>query len=416
MDEEHDVLDTTQLCYEGGFDEQVANLLKSVRLTRQEVENLSQLFDDLEGALQNTWPGCRVIPFGSIVTGMGIRTSDVDCYIELPSFVLRKRSLVVTARNVLGKYPQIFQNLFAVVSAKVPIVKLHHVPTNRHCDVNFHSVTGVRNTKLLAFLLHLDKRALTLAIIIKYWSKVHAITGTNLMPSYAMMHLVIFYLQQEKVLPPICELQKHVPPEITDHWNTAFDDRTPYVSCNNKSLYHLLGGFFKFYNKFNFFESVISMYEGRALNKKEFENVDRVSDIYYLYKDNVRKDYCKMLRIDSYMCVQDPFELNRNLTVAVYPKLTQRILDYFKSASSAYENETRNNFLKVILTRTHKDDFLVKPKTFNDHEALLQKQKLINRPHARKKGFKSNKFNKKAFKNRFTIMFEQLHQKKAGKS
>lgn len=54
------MLDTSQLCYEGDFDTQVSNLLKKVRLARQEVEDLKYLFKDLEDAFQSTWLGINL--------------------------------------------------------------------------------------------------------------------------------------------------------------------------------------------------------------------------------------------------------------------------------------------------------------------------------------------------------------------
>ncbi|KAJ0184067.1 hypothetical protein K1T71_000490 [Dendrolimus kikuchii] len=118
MNETYDIFDTSEFDYEGDFDEQITNLLSYVRLSKQEVENLTLLFGDLDVSLQTVWPGCQVLPFGSIITGMGIKTSDVDCYIELPNFVERKQSIVMRAKDILRRYPHIFQNLFAVASAK----------------------------------------------------------------------------------------------------------------------------------------------------------------------------------------------------------------------------------------------------------------------------------------------------------
>lgn len=341
---------------------------------------------------------------------MGIRTSDIDCYIQVPDYVDKNKSLVLIARNILRNYPRIFQNLFAIVNAKVPIVKLYHAPTKRNCDINFKSIAGVRNSKLLAYLLQLDTRALNLAIIIKYWSKVHVFTGTNLMPNYALTLLVIFYLQQEKILPPIYLLQMNVPPLIADNWNTAFDDKTPYMTFNNKPLYQLLGGFFKYYNNFHFSESVISLYEGTVLSKKEFENLDNLTDIYHLYKVNVRAGLDK-LRTDSAICVQDPFELNKNCTVAVYPKLVQRIIECIKMSSNAYENESSNNFLKATLKRDLRNESQIKPKNMHPYKPNTSNLSKIMKNS--KRGFKANQFKNKAVKNHLTMVYEQLKRKQS---
>ncbi|XP_059045063.1 uncharacterized protein LOC131840886 isoform X2 [Achroia grisella] len=84
MEYKNDILSTSLLKLHGDFKSQVNYLLQNVRLSRNDVENLTWLFSDLEQSLQRVWPGCIVMPFGSIVTGLGIQTSDADCYVSIP--------------------------------------------------------------------------------------------------------------------------------------------------------------------------------------------------------------------------------------------------------------------------------------------------------------------------------------------
>lgn len=284
-----------------------------------------------------------------MVTGLGIRTSDVDCYVAVPDWVHPTIRHVTRARNLLQRHYHKFAQVIAITAAKVPIVKFLHIPTNRQCDVNFKSPAGVQNSKLIAFLLDWDQRALPLAVLIKYWSKVHAFSGTNRLANYALNLLIVFYLQQKDILPSIYVLQKDIPSYMLDNWNTAFNDRMCSHTKNSDSLYDLLGGFFKWFSTFNFKENIISLYLGRAINRNCFEKLENVPVEYHLYKKQVSRGVCQPLKIDSNICVQDPFEHNRNCTAAVFDKLLQRIMSHFHFASNKFE-EHKDNFLKAILT------------------------------------------------------------------
>lgn len=349
-----DILDTSKLCLKGSFDEQVDKLLKQIRLTRMEVDSLVQLFNDLLMVLRQVWPGCQVTPFGSIVTGLGIKTSDVDVHVNTNS-IWHPVDCVKKARNLLHRYPHIFSELFAITTAKVPIVKFLHIPVNCYCDVNFSSCAGVRNSNLIACLLQSDIRALNLAILVKYWSKVHKLTGTNLLPNYALTLLVIFYLQQRLILPSVYYLQKNIQPYIVNHWNTAFNVTALQETTNTESLYELLGGFFKFYANFDFENNIVSTFLGEAINKNVFSNLNTIPVQYDRYKNNVRTNIYNPLRLDTKMCVQDPFEHCRNCTVMIFTKLHTQLVNYIKFANNAYCDQDSRTFLRKILVDNVKE-------------------------------------------------------------
>ncbi|XP_041981374.1 UTP:RNA uridylyltransferase 1-like [Aricia agestis] len=350
MEANDDIFDTTKLSFAGDFDSQIQELMQYVRLTRDEVEQLQTLLDDLEHTLHSEWPDCKIYAFGSIITGLGIKTSDVDCYVDLPAWQGPPDEVCVRrARKILGWRRNIFQNVFAITHAKVPIVKFYHMPTGRNCDVSFKSPAGVENSKLLAYWLQSDSRILPLTITIKYWSKVHNLTGTNLMTNYSLILLVVFYLQQKNILPSVQFLQKKVQKFFINSWNVAFNAEN-HVNTNEESLFQLLKGFFEYYSTFDYEKFIVCPYLGRLVEKKLFNHLETVPNDFALYKDNVYSQDCEPMRLDSFMCIQDPFEHNRNCSVALYPKLANTIVASFKIAVHVANDV--NNFLKSILTRT----------------------------------------------------------------
>uniref|UniRef100_A0A2A4K011 Uncharacterized protein n=1 Tax=Heliothis virescens TaxID=7102 RepID=A0A2A4K011_HELVI len=345
-----DILDTSWLRFEGDFDTQVQEVLRYVRLTPDRVYGLKHLFDDIEEAFQHIAPGCQVMPFGSVVTGLGIKTSDADVFVALPDGHQPSVSHVVHAKNILYRYHRKFTQLFAITKAKVPIVKFFHVPTQFHCDVNFKSPAGVYNSKLLAFLLHMDERVLPLTILIKYWSKIHKFTGTNLLGNYALTMMVVFYLQLMNILPSVYELQRHIPPYYVDGWNTAFDDTMHSTTRNTDSLYQLMGGFFKCYSVFNFKDNIISPFLGRVISKKCMDSCD-LPEEFSLYMDHVARDVRKRFKTTSKICIQDPFDHSRNCSVAVSERLADRIFAHIRFATNKFELNHSERFLKAILTQ-----------------------------------------------------------------
>lgn len=295
--------------------------------------------------------GCQVQPFGSIVTGLGIRTSDVDCYVQVPDFYEYDQvGFALQARNKLRRYNWIFKKVFAITTAKVPIVKMYHEPTGRNCDISFKNMAGVRNSKMIGLLLQMDKRALGLSILIKYWTKVHSLTGTNLLPNYALTMLIIYYLQYKNILPSVSILQKLTNEQIiVDGWNVAFRENYYHSTDNTESLYELLGGFFQFYSTFKFDEHIISPFLAKSIPRKCFVNLQDVSNELGLYKTMVSREEVEPLKIDTQMCIQDIFEHNKNVTLGVFPRLLLRISIYIKAAAKLYEETDSKQFLREIM-------------------------------------------------------------------
>lgn len=266
------------------------------------------------------------------------------------------RKLVFIAFHSLKSQSNLFTELRAIARAKVPLVKFLHIPTRRYCDVSFRSPQGVRNSLLLAFLLHLDPRVLSVAIIIKFWAKVHKLTGTNFMPNYALILLVVFYFQQVHILPSVYDLQAKLEPHqqcIVDHWETGFvhiPEYTPRNKKNELGLYAHLAGFFEFYSSYDFAMNIVSVFLGCSIKRELFKRINTVPTAFRLYDTNLHNGLVQPLRIYESMCIQDPFNHSRNCAVAVSKNLFPRIITCLKHAYKCYKEESSNTFLKAILT------------------------------------------------------------------
>lgn len=305
--------------------------------------------------------GCKAVPFGSITTGLGIKTSDADCFINIPGqFRQPNGNYVNKAKRVLMQYPNTFTEILAIPRANTPIVKLFHTPTETNCDVTFKTPLGSQNSRLIAFLLHLDPRLLPMAVVIKYWAKVHELSGTGKLTNYALTMMIIFYLQQppQCVLPSVQRLQRGAAQaELVDRWDTAFLRQALPPSSNTAAISELLGGFFEYYSLFNFDDMVVCPYLGTPVKKDLFKDTADLPDDFELYKKNVLENYVIPLRYQTSFCVQDPFEQCHNVASTVTGKLALDLKAFFKFAANAYEKEKFNacqEFLKIILLQRPK--------------------------------------------------------------
>ncbi|CAH0400280.1 unnamed protein product [Chilo suppressalis] len=78
------IIEPAQIDLSGSFPQQLERLLAAVRLTQEEVTALTALYTDVENALRPHYAGCSAVPFGSITTGLGVKSSDADCFVLLP--------------------------------------------------------------------------------------------------------------------------------------------------------------------------------------------------------------------------------------------------------------------------------------------------------------------------------------------
>lgn len=374
------LVEPSELDLSGDFHSQLANLLEAVRLSQDEVARLAALYQDLATALQLHWPGCVAIPFGSITSGLGVKGSDADCFIHIPPEQRHTHgSLVNQAKRILQQQARTFADVFSIPRANTPIVKFVHVPTGFNCDITFKTPLGTQNSRLIAFLLQSDPRLTPVAVVVKYWARVHGFSGTGKLTNYALTMLVLFYLQQAPVsiLPPVELLQRDPESElIVDGWNAGFSDdydRLP-GSTNTSSISELLGGFFQYYSTFNFAKDIVCPFLGVPVKKELFKDLSLLPPEFQRYADNIRDREASPLRFTTSICIQDPFEHSHNVSSMITSKMYTEIIAFFKFAAAAYDREKLNGCNKLLKTI-----LLEKPKILREKLQLEYKSVIVHR-------------------------------------
>lgn len=245
-----------------------------------------------------------------------------------------------------------------IPNAKTPIIKFRHAPTNIFCDISFKNSLGVCNSQLIKHYLSLDVRLKPLVIIIKFWAQLSGIAGTGKISNYALTMLIIFFLQQPEraIVPTVLDLQTNCTPEFVQGWQVNYDKNMRFQNSKNEStIPQLLYEFFDFYGAFEFTSKVICPLDGRAHPKTVFSNAEELPDTmfrYSLYMYNTQNPV--LLSTDKPMCIQDPIELNHNLTLGIIP----RAVEYFQQhcitsrdvCTESQENDYKN-FLSLLFSR-----------------------------------------------------------------
>ncbi|XP_037047264.1 speckle targeted PIP5K1A-regulated poly(A) polymerase-like [Bradysia coprophila] len=321
-----------------------------------------QVEKDVLAAFQHHYPGIfkndQIRLFGSSVMGIAFKDSDLDFYVELPNREQHKSNLsrIKIIREILESTKK-FANLQSITRPRVPIVKGTHIATLTNCDFNCSNRFGSLNSPIVAHLVTFDDRIHKLAVIIKYWMKIHDCSGVKRISNYAVVWMLIFYLQTlpKPIVPPIDEFQRNVPPSMVSHFNFAFDYSMPNKTENESPWSELLLGFFKFYRDFDYGSQLICPLYGKTLSKADvYENkiieLERYRQILLADRSESPMDLGKHRHS---LCIQDPFDLMHKIPGDILTENFERIVWKIGYAAEIVEcelqkGETRSMFLRIF--------------------------------------------------------------------
>lgn len=301
-------------------------------LSESEADLRNEVILKIESTIKKTYPDCQVRPFGSAVSGFCLRNSDLDLFVDLkyPHQNMGKCYAVsgnikqdITSLSSILRREKRFRSSRALLSPRIPVVKIKDKRTRIQCDIQTSSKMGVKNSEFLAFCCELDERLLPLVCIVKYLCSKHGILGHGLgshMSSYTLVLLILFFLQIKKEIPTVEQLQDGLPKDMIQSWNFAFSRnnvRRKSVS-SDFSIDELLEELFSFYATFDFEGLMVCPLLGTALEKQDIlqgrELPGRLAQ---------NQHFCRsksQLNVNSVLAVQDPFELNRNVAAQVDKK------------------------------------------------------------------------------------------------
>ncbi|XP_031844900.1 speckle targeted PIP5K1A-regulated poly(A) polymerase isoform X2 [Nomia melanderi] len=320
----------------------------------------------LDKIFKVVFPKCKTYKFGSTQTGLGFKECDLDIYMDIGEPIIEStnastnmwtmQKIFKEVRRIMFRMSCVFSNIISIPKAKTPIIKFCYVKKNISCDISFKNSLSIYKSNLIKYYISLDSRVKPLMMLIKYWARNFKISGSGKMSNYALVLLIIFYLQQPsvKIIPPLLELQKTCRPQIINGWQVNFDKNTklPPIT-NNSSIPELLYGFFSFYTTFKYKSQIICPLDGKIHTELEFKDVDSLPPYMDRYKPCFTEDENFKLKINRDMCVQDPIELNHNVTGGTPFSTLDTFIQYCANGAAICTETSKNdykNLLKLLLS------------------------------------------------------------------
>ncbi|KRG01259.1 uncharacterized protein Dmoj_GI23075, isoform D [Drosophila mojavensis] len=285
----------------------------------------------------------RIYKFGSRITGIGTRSSDLDVFIDIGnSFHLFEHR---AGKNTIAKL-RVLRGLFVdsddwriinvIEQARVPIIKTCHLSSGIECDICLNSL-GFCNTTLLKYIFETQPLAQYMCIFLKTW--LERCRLTEQITTYSMALMVIYYLQIRQLLPSIALLQQGESmstKQFVGPWITNFQQKSlselgmQQIEVTIPVLKEYLKDFLKFYATFNYERNMVCPYFGKKhilISRIEKEMPKR-------YVDYANQNPECALQLRKPMVVQDPIQLNHNVTKAVTKYALQKLIDYCEQTAS----------------------------------------------------------------------------------
>ncbi|XP_055905143.1 terminal uridylyltransferase Tailor [Eupeodes corollae] len=308
-------------------------------------------YDEIEKELSTlirpAFPGqtVKIYFFGSRLSGIGTKYSDLDIFIDIgevfnnfenrPSAQTKRK--LQRVQGILSKNSQ-WSQLIAIENARVPILKILYRPKYTNCDIGFSNSLGFCNTKLTKYLLELQPIAKALAFFLKKWLERSKLNDH--LTTYSAVLLVVCYLQTKKLLPPIKVLQENIEDQaMIGPWLAVFAEKSledlkiPLAPYLLEHFNRELKSFFLYYSTFDFKRYLLCPYLGQVLKAKDLETSPLLPR-YCNYIESEKENKDALLNI-SHMNVQDPFQLNHNVTKAVPSTVVLLLKQYFQLSAEA---------------------------------------------------------------------------------
>lgn len=283
------------------FSDQILRLYDDTKLNDVSIRLRFLAANQVEAALSGMFGTGKVFPFGSSVNTFGKIGSDLDLVLQFDSDLKRScesrlifhgkptnssnRNCSQRHMEIIGDLLQYFipgcSRVIRILHARVPILRYKQDLMGLDCDLSTTNMTAVYMSELLYLYGLFDKRVCPLVFAVRYWAK--EINLTNQAPgrwitNFSLTLLVLFYLQNADVIPPIQMLVKHQRSQderiCEDGTDCSFlRDITALPKCcfnTGGDVASLLFNFFQFYSTFDFSLNAISLNTGTIIPKPEY--------------------------------------------------------------------------------------------------------------------------------------------------
>ncbi|XP_052141597.1 UTP:RNA uridylyltransferase 1 isoform X3 [Oryza glaberrima] len=299
------------------------SLYESLNPSEEHKAKQRQLIESLTNSVSKEWPNAQLHLYGSCANSFGNSHSDVDVCLQIDTAAEENiAELLLALAETLCKDD--FDNVEAITSARVPIVKIADPGSGLSCDICVNNLFAVANTKLLKDYAQIDERLLQLAFIVKHWAKLRGVNETyrGTLSSYAYVLMCISFLQQrEPKILPCLQAMEPTYTLVVDGTECAYFDQVDqlkdFCAENKESIAELLWAFFHYWAfHHDYRNDVISVRMGNTISKQEKNWTTRVGNDRHL------------------ICIEDPFETSHDLGRVVDRQTIRVLREEFERAAT----------------------------------------------------------------------------------
>ncbi|OEL21667.1 UTP:RNA uridylyltransferase 1 [Dichanthelium oligosanthes] len=302
-------------------------LYESLKPSEEHKSNQQQLVDSLSKSVSKEWPNAQLHLYGSCANSFGTSHSDVDVCLEMETGSESIAEVLLKLADVLRT--DNFDNVEAIISARVPIVRMSDPGSGFSCDICINNLFAVANTKLLKDYAQIDQRLLQLAFLVKHWAKLRGVNETyrGTLSSYAYVLMCINFLQlrEPKILPCLQAMEQTYIMNVDGTECAYFDEvhqLQDFGAENKESIAELLWAFFHYWAfHHDYRRDVISVRTGNTISKQEKNWTTRVGNDRHL------------------MCIEDPFETAHDLGRVVDRQTIRILREEFERAAAKLQND-----------------------------------------------------------------------------
>ena len=317
-----------------GFVKPLQNTISSHSIHDSEIKRKDSLFNHLKKSVASKFPGSKLSAFGSAESGLSLKGGDFDLCLQIPD-ANEKKILKKIGGMLRG---QGMEDVQIITGAKVPIVKFIDPRSGLHVDISINYTLALHNTRLLSSYANADSRVRELAICVKHWA-LHrnvsdSVNGT--LSSYAWSILVISHLQEQGVIANLQSGDDRVVIELDDsEFDITINEENKIDASSDANITHLLLSFFTNLAKRDWENDVISIRNGGSISRKEKgwknENPSALDIL------NSEKEHPPRMG-EHHLAIEDPFDLDHDLSRVVRPQGELRIRDELLRAAVLFGN------------------------------------------------------------------------------
>lgn len=321
------------------FCEQIAFFKENGLLGPEGQKRREKLAKYLEGLLQMRGIDGTFSLFGSSVSTLGFKDSDVDLFFDLPDYSVEPEA---SPRPRLYRKMEELQAYLSMdmkmdipppVRARVPILNLDFQqkfrPYGLRSDMTLLSRNGPVQARLLKHLCEMEPLFRDLALVTKLWMRAAGFIGKESLNSFAAVLMVLFYLQQKGLLPAIRALQETPSSSVSTSCEFQTESASFVLSSQKPKLVALFLDFFEFFHEFDFDKYIVSPNYGLEMLKSAFSHTIKQ------HPDST-----------SPIVIQDVFDLSRNQAysmsgtfVSRFDKLFSDIATVVKDLREEYDGD-----------------------------------------------------------------------------